>query len=158
MVGDYCDGQKFQNHPLYRTNPSALQLIIYYDELELCNPLGSRRKKHKIGELLAIPQLQILTMIRKLLLIGIGTETIIKMVYCFTSTGAFYYLLGNLHPRLRSRINTIQLLALAKCITISEYGIDRILEPVIEDIRKLESVKEYFLNYSCITQVCMYIY
>ena len=78
-------------------------------------------------------------MIRKLLLIGIGTETIIKMVYCFTSTGAFYYLLGNLHPRFQSRINTIQLLASAKYITISEYGIDRILEPVVEDICKLES-------------------
>ena len=65
LVGDYCDGKKFQDHSLYRTNPSALQLIIYYDELELCNPLGSRRKNHKIGELLAIPQLLILTMIRK---------------------------------------------------------------------------------------------
>ena len=25
-------------------------LQVYYDELELCNPLGSRRKKHKIGK------------------------------------------------------------------------------------------------------------
>lgn len=24
--------------------------MVYYDELELCNPLGSRRKKHKIGK------------------------------------------------------------------------------------------------------------
>lgn len=30
-------------------NSSVLQIILYYDELELCNPLGSRRKKHKIG-------------------------------------------------------------------------------------------------------------
>ena len=54
--------------------------------------------------------------------------------------GAFYYLLGNLHPRFRSRIDNIQLLALAKYSTVSKYGIDRILKPAIEDICKLESV------------------
>lgn len=27
----------------------SLQITLYYDELELCNPLGSHRKKHKIG-------------------------------------------------------------------------------------------------------------
>ena len=44
-------------------------------------------------------------------------------------------LLGNLDPQFRSRIHNIQLLALAKYSTISEYGIDKILEPVIDDIR-----------------------
>ena len=48
-LGDYCDGRAYKSHPLFSTDPVALQLIIYYDELELCNPLGSRRKKHKIG-------------------------------------------------------------------------------------------------------------
>lgn len=55
-------------------------------------------------------------------------------------TGAFYYLLGNLDPQFRSRIHNIQLLALAKYSTISEYGIDKILEPAIDDIKVLESV------------------
>ena len=27
------------------------QIFLYYDELELCNPLGSRRGVHKIGML-----------------------------------------------------------------------------------------------------------
>lgn len=49
-LGDYCDGRHFHNHPLYSTNQSALQIVLYYDELEICNPLGSRRKKHKLGE------------------------------------------------------------------------------------------------------------
>ena len=29
--------------------PSSLQIIGYYDELEICNPLGSSIKKHKLG-------------------------------------------------------------------------------------------------------------
>ena len=49
ILGDYCDGMKFKEHPLFSVDPNALQLILYYDELELCNVLGSRRKKHKIG-------------------------------------------------------------------------------------------------------------
>ena len=35
-------------------DPVALQINLYYDELELCNPLGSRRKKHKIGILVYV--------------------------------------------------------------------------------------------------------
>ena len=49
IMSDYCDGKIYKTHPLFSTDPVALQLILYYDELELCNPLGSRRKKHKIG-------------------------------------------------------------------------------------------------------------
>lgn len=57
--------------------------------------------------------------------------------YCI---GAFYYMLGNVSPRFRSKISNIQLLALAKYNTVVEFGIDRILQPIVEDIRKLESV------------------
>lgn len=54
--------------------------------------------------------------------------------------GAFYYLLGNLRPRQRSKISNIQLLLLAKYVHVAEFGIDRIMEPIIEDIKKLEHV------------------
>ena len=53
FLSDYCDGEHFKHHPLFSQNPSSLQIILYYDELELCNPLGSRKRKHKIGN--AIP-------------------------------------------------------------------------------------------------------
>lgn len=48
-LSDFCDGRSYGQHPLFSTDPVALQLMLYYDELELCNPLDSRRKKHKIG-------------------------------------------------------------------------------------------------------------
>ena len=49
ILSDYCDGKQYHGHSLFSADPVALQLILYYDELELCNPLGSRRKQHKIG-------------------------------------------------------------------------------------------------------------
>ena len=49
VMSDVCDGQIFQSHPLFTAYPQALQIILYYDDLEICNPLGSNVKKHKIG-------------------------------------------------------------------------------------------------------------
>ena len=48
LLGDYCDGSLFQKHPLFSVEPCALQ-IMYFDELEVCNPLGSSAKVHKLG-------------------------------------------------------------------------------------------------------------
>ena len=44
---DFCDGQEFCEHPLFSNDLSALQIIAYYDDIEVCNPLGSSSKKHK---------------------------------------------------------------------------------------------------------------
>ena len=44
-----CDGSVFRTHPLFSYDPSALQIIAFFDELELCNPLGTHVKKHKLA-------------------------------------------------------------------------------------------------------------
>ena len=49
FMEDYCDGEVFKNHPLFSLEKKALQLLLYYDEVEICNPLGSKRKIHKLG-------------------------------------------------------------------------------------------------------------
>lgn len=46
---DFCDGLQFKTHPLFSTNPTSLQIIAYYDELEVVNPIGSYVAKHKLG-------------------------------------------------------------------------------------------------------------
>ena len=46
---DFCDGKSFRAHPLFSTKANALQVFLYFDELETCNPLGSKTKKHKLG-------------------------------------------------------------------------------------------------------------
>ena len=50
-LGDFCDSEIFTNHPLFKEDPNALQICLYYDDVEVCNPLGSREKIHKIGKL-----------------------------------------------------------------------------------------------------------
>lgn len=49
FLSDYCDGRFYKSHHLYADNPDALQLIIYHDELEVCNPLGAQCGIHKLG-------------------------------------------------------------------------------------------------------------
>lgn len=48
-LSDFCDGELFRAHPLFSTDFSALQIIAYFDELEVCNPLGTHIKRHKLG-------------------------------------------------------------------------------------------------------------
>ncbi len=49
LIEDFCDGSAYKNHPIFSKDPYALQIIAYFDELEVCNPLGSHVKKHKVG-------------------------------------------------------------------------------------------------------------
>jgi len=46
---DFCDGAHYCTYPLFNENPKALQIFLYYDEIEVCNPLGSSKGKHKLG-------------------------------------------------------------------------------------------------------------
>lgn len=45
---DIVDGELFKSHPLFSVRPTALQLILYTDEIEICNPLGSHASKNKL--------------------------------------------------------------------------------------------------------------
>ena len=49
IIEDFFNGANFWNNPLFSQDPEALQIIGYYDELEVCNPLGLHIKKHKVG-------------------------------------------------------------------------------------------------------------
>ena len=39
-----CDGEVFKEHPLFSTDSNALQIVIYYDDVETANTLGSYRR------------------------------------------------------------------------------------------------------------------
>ena len=49
----------------------------------------------------------------------------------------FYFVLGNVSPLFRSKIRHIQLVALAKSERLKKYGVNAILEPIVNDIKKL---------------------
>ena len=48
-LGDFCDGSLFKGHTLFQIYTDALQFILHFDELEVCNPLGSHSGVHKLG-------------------------------------------------------------------------------------------------------------
>lgn len=49
LIGDFCDAAAYRTHPLFSLYHQALQIMLYYDDLEVCNPIGSRAKIHKLG-------------------------------------------------------------------------------------------------------------
>ena len=49
VMEDYVDGSIYKHHPLFLVDPTALQIMLYYDDVEVVNPLGSKTKKHKLG-------------------------------------------------------------------------------------------------------------
>ena len=57
ILWDMCDGSVFKSHPIFQQDRKALQVIAYFDELELCNPLGSNvKKQHKTGKIMTFPR------------------------------------------------------------------------------------------------------
>ena len=46
---DVRDGVNFRSNSFFLENPNAVPLMIFQDELEVANPLGSGRTKHKIN-------------------------------------------------------------------------------------------------------------
>ena len=134
LLGDYCDGTLFQNHPLFRDNNCrenslSLQFIIYYDDVEVVNPLGSRRGKYKLGMH--------------------SEPTLIKFTFvCLIAL--FYYTLGNIRPKYRSTLRAIQLIAVVTYPLLKEYGFESVLQPFIKDMNELRKVSRliYFKFYT----------
>ena len=54
--------------------------------------------------------------------------------------GAIYFMLGNLDPALRSRLDTINLVALFRTELLQQYSFDVIIQPFITDLKKLFTV------------------
>ena len=51
--------------------------------------------------------------------------------------GAFYFTIGNMPPKYRSRLSSIHLVALVKAKFIGNYGMDLVLKPFVSDMKKL---------------------
>ncbi|XP_078487842.1 uncharacterized protein LOC144745800 [Ciona intestinalis] len=45
---DFEDGQLSKNHPIFKDKHN-LRVVLYFDDVELCNPLGSKSGTHKLG-------------------------------------------------------------------------------------------------------------
>ena len=98
---DIRDGELMRSHPLFSLRPSALQIILYYDRIDVSNPLGSYASKNKLL--------------------------------------MFYYTLGNINPKFRSRLAAIRLLDVALQSELSDCGIDAVMDRLQKDLDLLYS-------------------
>lgn len=49
LMGDFCDGANYAQSELFLQDPCALQIQLYYDEVEVTNPISSKVNIHKLG-------------------------------------------------------------------------------------------------------------
>lgn len=97
--------------------------MFYYDDVEVCNPIGSKRKIHKQGSVFML-------VYKNIIIHVLQRITYIKL-------GCFYFTLGNLHPKYRSKFRSIHLAALCKREYITKYKMNAILSPIINDLKCL---------------------
>jgi len=65
-------------------------------------------------------------------------ETPASQVHILHS-GLFYYNIRNVRPRHRSKLSSIRLLAITYRSHIKKYGMNAILQPIVDDVKKLVS-------------------
>lgn len=49
LLRGYQDGSQYKQHGLFRDYPNALRFQIFYDDVEVTNPIGSKAGVHKLG-------------------------------------------------------------------------------------------------------------
>ncbi len=64
----------------------------------------------------------------------------------FIHAALFYYVLGNLHPRLRSTLRSIQMIAVVTSSNLAKYGFEKVLQPFIRDANILSKVCACHIN------------
>jgi hypothetical protein len=78
-----------------------IRIHLYSDEVEICNPIGSRKTVHKLS--------------------------------------TFYFLIGNIETKHWSKLSNIHLALLCKFKNVKTIGYKNLLEPLLNDIKTLET-------------------
>ena len=68
------------------------------------------------------------------------TEYTVYNLTAYFWIGVFYYTLGNLSPRYRSTLRTIQLIAIARTADIRNFGVEKLLASFVTSINMLARV------------------
>ena len=79
VMQDFCDANFVKTHPVFKTYPDALQFILFYDDIELANPLRAKVGIHKLGSYI----IAIVTCIWQVQLV------LIFIMFCVTSAQFF---------------------------------------------------------------------
>ena len=81
LLRDVKDGSLFKNNRYFLENPEALTILLYSDGVEVVNPLGAGRGKHKVIQIFLtfgeIPKTQ-RSKIDRIQLVAIVKEKVVK--------------------------------------------------------------------------------
>ena len=124
VMRDISDGNFVRQHPVFSQQSDALQFLLYYDDIEVCNPLGAKAGKHKLGNNFDY----------------VNNYDFKYELYTHSCIGVFYYLLGNIRPAFRSSLQAMQLVTIARASDIHNYGCDSLLQPFVEKTNLLARV------------------
>ncbi|KAK3910081.1 Zinc finger and SCAN domain-containing protein 32 [Frankliniella fusca] len=101
ILRSYLDGSRYTESELLQQFPHMIRINLFWDDLEVVNPLGSKTSIHKLA--------------------------------------AFYFAIQNLPAVENSQLSSVHLVALAHSEDIREAGFDKVLSPLISELKKLES-------------------
>lgn len=62
------------------------------------------------------------------------------MLHNYNEVIGFYFMIWNINPKYHSKVGSIKLLALVKSSLIAKHGINKMLQPFVNDIKLFESV------------------
>lgn len=51
VLSNYCDGKFYKTNRLFNSDVKTLQVCLYNDDFEVCNPIGTFRKKQKLNSM-----------------------------------------------------------------------------------------------------------
>lgn len=97
---NFKDGNSYKSNALFQNHPNAIQIMLYLDEVQMANPLGSKTLNS-------------------------------KLVFV-------YFSINNLPSRYRSTLKSIHLLSIFSAKQMTDFGINKMIEPVFTDMKKLE--------------------
>ncbi|CAN7975358.1 unnamed protein product, partial [Ixodes persulcatus] len=97
-LNDVTDGE-FTKELIRNGDQDSILILLYTDELEIVNPLGSAAGIHK---LLVV-----------------------------------YFSIVNFHPKYRSQLSSMHVLAVVKYADVKTYGLQQILDPLLSDLSLL---------------------
>ena len=117
IMEDYCDGEAFKSHPFFSPSKCHTNSALLWRVGGL-QPYWNKGKDPQIRYSLLF----------------------LYMWGYINFAGAFYFTVGNLSPKYRSRLSSIYLVALLKTTYIGHYGMDSVLKPIVTDVKELVSI------------------
>ena len=147
-LSNYCDGSVYRNNPLFKSDPRALQLILYHDDFQVANPLGNKTVFHKMSGVYM--QLANIPFEYRSRLIDIH----LVMVYQANMLATFGY--KNLLRPLIDDLKVLEEFGVQISLLEQNYVFRGTLVMVIADNLAAHALSGHFCNFSTVQRFCRF--